>query len=344
MCNAMRSYRLQGGLSQGPGTASGTATIEVCVSGERETTMRITDPASNWASLAGLLSDGLMLVRDGICLNANEAAGEITGRSPAEMRGKPLSEIGTPDCARRISEDADIHEFIIQFPEGGETRVPCSIASIEFNGEAALAIILKRPPGNPSADETLGENREWFRSMFEQSPIGIILYDSHGNLLSFNKASTDTFDIHHLDLSMASRLFEEPDLPRWAKRDLAKGKSVRYEGPFDFEKARGFVRSQSSKSGLMYLDVLITPLRLKEGGPIRGYLTQIQDITERKRTQDALQDLSRRLVEVQETERHHIARELHDEIGQVLTGIKLLVETADRQPPEKVKQTLAHVR
>ena len=41
-----------------------------------------------------------------------------------------------------------------------------------------------------------------------------------------------------------------------------------------------------------------------------------------------LQSLSRRLVEVQETERRHIARELHDEAGQALTslmvGLRLL--------------------
>lgn len=36
--------------------------------------------------------------------------------------------------------------------------------------------------------------------------------------------------------------------------------------------------------------------------------------------------LSRRLVEVQEAERRHIARELHDEIGQLLTGLKLTLE------------------
>jgi GAF domain-containing protein len=36
--------------------------------------------------------------------------------------------------------------------------------------------------------------------------------------------------------------------------------------------------------------------------------------------------LSRRLVEIQEAERRHIARELHDEIGQLLTGLKLTLE------------------
>ena len=40
-----------------------------------------------------------------------------------------------------------------------------------------------------------------------------------------------------------------------------------------------------------------------------------------------LQALSRRLVEVQEAERHHIANELHDEIGQALTGINLAIGT-----------------
>jgi signal transduction histidine kinase len=48
---------------------------------------------------------------------------------------------------------------------------------------------------------------------------------------------------------------------------------------------------------------------------------------------ERLQTLSRRLVEVQETERRHIARELHDQAGQALTslmvGLRLLEEGAD---------------
>jgi signal transduction histidine kinase len=45
---------------------------------------------------------------------------------------------------------------------------------------------------------------------------------------------------------------------------------------------------------------------------------------------ERLQTLSRRLVEVQEIERRHIARELHDEIGQTLTGLHLLLEINTR--------------
>jgi GNAT superfamily N-acetyltransferase len=43
-----------------------------------------------------------------------------------------------------------------------------------------------------------------------------------------------------------------------------------------------------------------------------------------------LQELSAKLVRVQEQERRHIARELHDEIGQALTAIKVELAYAQR--------------
>jgi PAS domain S-box-containing protein len=62
----------------------------------------------------------------------------------------------------------------------------------------------------------------------------------------------------------------------------------------------------------------------------------LEDITDRRRAEEqqehlseALQALTRRLVSAHETERREIARELHDEAGQLLTGLKLLIESAD---------------
>lgn len=51
-----------------------------------------------------------------------------------------------------------------------------------------------------------------------------------------------------------------------------------------------------------------------------------------RESRERLQTLSRRLVEVQEAERRHVARELHDEIGQILTGLKLSLEMSARTP------------
>jgi PAS domain S-box-containing protein len=55
---------------------------------------------------------------------------------------------------------------------------------------------------------------------------------------------------------------------------------------------------------------------------------------------ERLQILSQRLVEVQENERRYIARELHDEIGQAMTGLKLVLDMAARSPGEDVGESL----
>ncbi|MGI4788924.1 MAG: PAS domain-containing protein [Janthinobacterium lividum] len=73
-----------------------------------------------------------------------------------------------------------------------------------------------------------------------------------------------------------------------------------------------------------------------------------QDITERKRTQETLllsakklRVLAGRLVEVQEAERRVIARELHDQIGQMLFGLSLTLATGKRLTGEPLIQNQA---
>jgi PAS domain S-box-containing protein len=48
-------------------------------------------------------------------------------------------------------------------------------------------------------------------------------------------------------------------------------------------------------------------------------------------SRERLQSLSQRLVEMQESERRHVALELHDEIGQSLTGIRLMLDSVATQ-------------
>ncbi len=55
---------------------------------------------------------------------------------------------------------------------------------------------------------------------------------------------------------------------------------------------------------------------------------------------ERLQSLSRRLVEVQEDERRQIARELHDQIGQMLTGLKIILELGARSPTAELQASL----
>ena len=58
-------------------------------------------------------------------------------------------------------------------------------------------------------------------------------------------------------------------------------------------------------------------------GAVGGLVGVMTDITELKQAQHQLRALAARLAEVEETDRQHLARELHDEVGQGLTALSL---------------------
>jgi PAS domain S-box-containing protein len=84
---------------------------------------------------------------------------------------------------------------------------------------------------------------------------------------------------------------------------------------------------------------------------VQAIVINFRDITERQRSEDErnrlfkeielarfrLEQLSRRLVEVQEVERRNLARDLHDELGQQLTALKLLLEGSPGLPPAQMQ-------
>ena len=59
-----------------------------------------------------------------------------------------------------------------------------------------------------------------------------------------------------------------------------------------------------------------------------------------RRLRERLEAHARLVVEAQEAERRRIARELHDEIGQTLTGLKLTLEQLERAPSGEVAEGL----
>ena len=74
-------------------------------------------------------------------------------------------------------------------------------------------------------------------------------------------------------------------------------------------------------------------------GAVMGRVWSFRDVTKRKQAEGKLEVsrqrlrvLSRRLVEVQEAERRHIALELHDEIGQALTVAEMNLQAALQTP------------
>ncbi len=80
------------------------------------------------------------------------------------------------------------------------------------------------------------------------------------------------------------------------------------------------------------MEVSSPPIR--RDGAIIGFQSIARDITRRREAEikirdysDRLRSLSHQLLESQEAERRHLARELHDEIGQSLTALKITLQS-----------------
>ncbi len=96
-----------------------------------------------------------------------------------------------------------------------------------------------------------------------------------------------------------------------------------------------------------------TVVRDQAGRPVRAYGTNA-DVTERKYAEEELgrrakqlEALSRKLIEAQEAERRAVARELHDDFGQVLTALKLnlrRLECDSSESMELVDGAIARMR
>ena len=82
-----------------------------------------------------------------------------------------------------------------------------------------------------------------------------------------------------------------------------------------------------------------------EDGKVKGVFAAARDVTESRAAEQERKKLLRRLAEAQESERGRISRELHDQLGQELTALKLgLRLVKNRVPPRHaVRQSVTQL-
>jgi signal transduction histidine kinase len=73
--------------------------------------------------------------------------------------------------------------------------------------------------------------------------------------------------------------------------------------------------------------------RFNDDGSFLGYIGVGIDVTEQKLAEEALADVSRKMVAVQEEERRRIARDLHDDINQRLAILAVELQQLGSSPP-----------
>ena len=126
-------------------------------------------------------------------------------------------------------------------------------------------------------DVALRASEERFRSVFEDSPVGIALYNPNGNFIECNSEFFNILGITDSQLLQQFNLFEIGILKDSHKKDLFQRKSVKFEQEINFDNWQ----LPHLHHGIIYLNVLIAPFHTERS--VFNYLVQIQDITDHKK-------------------------------------------------------------
>ena len=177
------------------------------------------------------------------------------------------------------------------------------------------------------AEQKLKESEEKFRKMFTGSPIAITLYDSDAKLIDANKACLDLINVTDVEKIKGFDLFQDPNLPNYAKDQLKNNQSVRFEIQYDFDEVEDSLKA--NRYGTLFCDASITPIK-KEDGSVIYYLNQVQDISERKQAENLIKEEIKKLSELDRIKSKFIYRASHElktPLNSIMSASTILLDT-----------------
>jgi PAS domain S-box-containing protein len=286
---------------------------------------------------------------DGIIVSWNSGAQHLYGYTEAEAIGKPISMILPPelrDEEKKILEAVGAGEHISQLETvrvaktGKRINVSLTISPIKDSGGRIVGVsgIARDVTERKRAEEALAEmNRtlvaqaaslqareELLRVFVKNVPAAVAMLDRDMRYLQVSDrwCSDNSVEASEL-LGRPRELFPKmPDRWKEVNRRALQGETLRADE--DRWESEGSIRWARWE---------VRPWRADDG-TVGGILILAEDITRRKEMEEALSEMTRKLIEAQEKERARIGRELHDDINQRLAMLSLELEQLEENPSE----------
>jgi signal transduction histidine kinase len=190
-------------------------------------------------------------------------------------------------------------------------------------------------------EKTLRTGEQRFEAIYRCLPVPTITWKRQGQdftIIDYNIAAeefTAGLMANFIGKRASLVYHDRPDIREKLARCFAEQSTLKEETPY-----RMFTKGDQKVIAFTFTYV-----------PPDLVLSHMEDITGRKsaeekirRSEKQLRTLSTRLLTTAENERRHIARELHDSIGQYLTAIKLNAEnTADLLARHQPEEAMTHL-
>lgn len=185
-----------------------------------------------------------------------------------------------------------------------------------------VAELEERITERKQAEAALRASEERYRELFENARDAIYVHDLDGTYTSINRAA-ERLSGYTRDEILGHKFTEfiTAEHISHARERLCRKLARKGETTYEVEVI--------AKDG-RHVPVEVSSRAIYENGVMIGIQGTASDITERKQAQETLQMFSRQLIDAQEDERRRIARDLHDQIGQALTAVKMNLHTVQR--------------
>lgn len=295
-------------------------------------------------------SDAIFIVDEkGFFLDVNASAVKLTGYSKEQLLKLNLTEIYREEDVKRKPLHFDqLKKGVSVLTERALRKKDGSIIYTEISANMTeqnrFQGIMRDITSRKKAEEALKASEHKYHLLFDENPLPmwIVSYPDH-TFLDVNDAAISAYGYTYKEFLRIKPedLYAEKELFSLSyHEDISKG-SATVNMATHIKKNGQEINVNVFSHGIIYEDKT-------------AILCLVNDVTEKLRAEADLQksheemrELASHLETVREAERTHMAREIHDELGQQLTGLKMdiswlnrRVKSEDEQVMQKMKDTI----
>jgi len=286
-------------------------------------------------------------------IDVNDAAVAQYGYSRKEFLGMTAMDL-------RLREDMDSFLKIIESSTDGinnfgvhrHRKKDGTIIKVEVvahqiinNGKPAWLTLASDVTERLLAEEKLKESEFQFRKVTENEILGVAWATPDGRLTNANSTFCSMLE-YPLEV-LKGMHFAELTHPDDTAKELALVEQI-VQGKRDYYQIEK--RYKTRNGNFIWVELNLSTYRNLKDNSVEFFIGIVQKIHERKkaeeeikRSHEELRQLSSYLETIREEERTNIAREIHDELGQQLTGLKMDASWLNKKIPSDNKVLLDKV-